>query len=335
MRLRSLLIPFVCACALTAPAGAAAYPWPIKPFKKQHPVRANFGDPRTIFQMSLFQNGLEGPGEFQFHNGIDIAAPDGTPVYPVASGTVKLIQGGTEIAVDTDDNRTFQYFHLVPVVETGEHVVAKQTLLGYIGRGFGHVHLTEIRGFRVWNPLAKGSIAPYRDTTKPRVSSILMRAAGSMAPLDPLGVCGTVSIVAEAYDTPPLKVNGTFAGFPVAPALITWSMRKVGAGVLQPVIPAFDVRTGLPTMPEFWSIYARGTYQNAPRFANRQFTLMPGRFLYNLNSSFDTRTVTNGVYQISTAAEDERGNRSFLNQRFTIVNQPGTPTGCPPAAKKA
>ena len=329
MRFRSLLLGFVGACALIAPAGAAAYPWPLKPFNKPHPVRGNFGDPRTIFRLSLFTNGLEGPGDFQFHNGIDIAAPDGTPVYPVVSGTVRLFEG-TEISVKTDDDRTFQYFHLVPVVHDGERVVAKRTVLGYVARSFGHVHLTEIRGFRVWNPLAAGGIAPYHDGTRPRVTSIFMRRAeGSLAPLDPLGVCGTVSIVAEAYDYPSLRVPGSFAGFPVSPALVTWSMRKVAGSVLQPDIPAFDVRTGLPTKSEFWDVYARGTYQNAPRLANRQFNLMPGRFLYNLNASFDTRTVANGVYQVSAAAEDIRGNRSILGQRFTIVNYAGTETGCP------
>ena len=332
MRLRSLLILLVCACALAVPAGAAAYPWPVKPFNKPHPVRANFGDPRTVFSLSLFTNGLQGPGDFQFHNGVDISAKDGTPVYPVVSGTVTLF-GGTEIAVKTDDDRTFQYFHLVPVVEDGETVIAKKTLLGYVGKTFGHVHLTEIRASRVWNPLAKGGLAPYRDSTKPKVASIFMRGANSLAPLDPLGVCGTVSMVAEAYDYPTMRVPGSFFGFPVSPALVTWSMRKVGGVVLQPEIPAFDVRMGLPTKPEFWDIYARGTYQNAPRFANRQFNLMPGRYLYNLNSAFDTRTVANGVFQISVAAEDERGNRTFLNQRFTIVNQARTETGCPPGAK--
>jgi murein DD-endopeptidase MepM/ murein hydrolase activator NlpD len=332
VRLRSLLIPFVCACALAAPAGAGAYPWPVRPFNKAHPVRANFGDPRTIFSLSLFTNGLQGPGDFQFHNGVDIAAKDGTPVYPVVSGTVKLFEG-TEISVKTDDDRVFQYFHLVPVVQDGEQVIAKRTLLGYVAHTFGHVHLTEIRGFHVWNPLAKGGLAPYRDTTKPRVTSIFMRAADQIAPLDPLGVCGTVSIVAEAYDWPAMKVPGPFAGFPVSPALVTWSMRKVGGSVLQPDIPAFDVRTSLPAKPDFWDIYGRGTYQNAPRFANRQFNLMPGRFLYNLNSAFDTRTVANGVYQVSAAADDVRGNRTLLNQRFTIVNQANTPTGCPDGSR--
>src|SRR3954452_3328762 len=89
-----------CAVALLTAGGASAYRWPLKPFNKPHPVRANFGDPRTIFDLSLFTNGLAGPGDFQFHNGVDIAAPDGTAVFPVMSGTVTLFDG-TEIAVKT------------------------------------------------------------------------------------------------------------------------------------------------------------------------------------------------------------------------------------------
>jgi len=329
VRLRLLLTGLVSACALTAPAVASAYPWPLKPFNRAHPVRANFGDPRTIFDLSLFTNGLQGPGDFQFHNGIDIAAPDGTAVYPVVSGTVTLFEG-TEISVKTDDNRTFQYFHLVPAVHDGQQVIAKHTVLGHIARTFGHVHLTEIRGFRVWNPFAPGGIAPYHDATQPHVTSIFMRrAGGSLAPLDPLGVCGTVSIVAEAYDHPSLRVRGNFASFPVSPARVTWSMRKVGGAVVQRELTAFDVRGGLPSDNDFWSVYARGTYQNAPRFAARQFTLMPGRFLFNLEEGLDTRTLPNGVYQVSAAAEDERGHRGLLNQRITIVNQANTLTGCP------
>ena len=240
---------------------------------------------------------------------------------------------GTEIAVKSDDGRTFQYFHTVPVVIDGEHVVAKQTLLGYVGRTFGHVHLTEIRGGRVSNPLAKGGLTPYRDTVRPKVASIFMRAQGSLAQVDPLGVCGNVSIVAEAYDHPSVRVPGNFATFPVSPALVTWSVRKVGGGVVQPEHVAFDVRTTLPARTDFWDLYARGTYQNAPRFASRQFTLMPGRFLFNLNPSLDTRTLPNGVYQVSVSAADVRGNRTVANQRFTIVNQAKTPTGCPDGTK--
>jgi murein DD-endopeptidase MepM/ murein hydrolase activator NlpD len=321
----------VLAAALVGAASASAYPWPVKPFNKQHPVRANFGDPRTIFELSLFQDGIEGPGTFLFHNGIDISAPDGTPVYPVMSGTVKLMDGES-LSVDTGQQRVFQYFHIVPLVEDGEHVVAKKTVLGYIAKGFGHVHLGEIRGFHIWNPMAKGGIAPYRDTLKPTVASILFRRSSPLQDLDPLGVCGPISIAAEAFDTPQLKVRGSFASFPVSPALVTWSLRRVGTGTLiVPPTTVADFRGTLPIAADFWNVYARGTYQNAPRFANRQFALMPGRFLYQLSPQvLDTRTLPNGVYQVTVRVADIKGNAKTLSRRFTIVNQAGTETGCPP-----
>ena len=306
----------------------------MKPFKKQHPIRANYGDPRTVFTLSLFQDGIQGPGSFQFHNGIDISAPDGTNVYPVMSGTAKILSGDS-ISVDSP-GRSFQYFHIIPVVTDGESVVASRTLLGYIATGWGHVHLTELRGGHLWNPLSKGGIAPYRDTTKPTVSSVEFRQFGTMKELDPLGVCGRISIVTEAFDTPPLKVRGTFAAFPVAPATVTWTLRRVGTGALvAPTATPVDFRAGLPLDAEFWDVYARGTYQNAPRFGPRQFSLMPGRFLFNLSPTdgIDTRTLPNGIYQVTVRAADIRGNTRALNQRFTVTNQATSETGCPPPPK--
>src|SRR5207237_1482099 len=72
--------------ALAAAGGASAYPWPIKPFNKQHPIRGFFGDPRTVFENGVLAGGFDGLGFFSFHQGIDISAPDGTPIYPVVSG---------------------------------------------------------------------------------------------------------------------------------------------------------------------------------------------------------------------------------------------------------
>src|SRR6476659_5780038 len=59
-------------------AGAEDYTYarPIKPFRQQHPVRGFFGDPR-----------IANDGESrQLHFGIDISAPNGTPVYATLSG---------------------------------------------------------------------------------------------------------------------------------------------------------------------------------------------------------------------------------------------------------
>ena len=330
MRLRSLLLISAFACALCAPAGAAAYPWPVKPFDKQHPIRAYFGDPRTRFLNTLQTNGLEGPGTFLFHNGIDISAPVGTPVYPVVSGTARFINGAA-VSVRTKDHRTFQYFHIIPAIWEEQHVIARRTVIGHVMRIYEHVHLTEIRGRRVWNPLALGGIGPYHDRTLPQIEGISARPFGSQLDLDREHLCGAVSFVATASDTPAVPVSGAFAGYPVAPALVRWSLTAVLPFPSLPEIFAADFRTTLPPPRDFWNVYARGTFQNAPRFSNRQYYIR-GRFVYNLASTFDTRAYPNGIYDVAVHATDMRGNTTESLQRFTFVNHVGSATGCPPQA---
>jgi hypothetical protein len=277
----------------------------------------------------MLTDGLDGPGLFQFHNGIDISAPGGTPVYPVVSGIAKIITGDA-VSVRTEDDRVFQYFHIIPRIRDGQHVLARRTLLGWVMKAFQHVHLTEIRGFRVWNPLARGGIAPYRDHTVPEVDSIGARPLRSLVPLDPQHLCGTVSIVATAHDTPPLPVPGTFAGFPVSPSFVSWSFDRIAGGVFVSDVTVADFRTTLPPARSFWDIYARGSFQNAPRFSNRQY-FMPGRFLYDLDGALDTRSYPNGTYEVLVRVSDMRGNESEAAQRFTIANVPHTENGCPEA----
>jgi hypothetical protein len=325
-RLAFILVLFV--LSLVTSGTAAAYPWPLKPFDKQHAIRADFGDPRTRFWNTLLTDGLSGPGMFQFHNGIDIAAPEGTPVYPVVSGTARLIDEAA-VSVRTKDGRVFQYFHIVPTVINGDRVLARRSVIGYVLRALDHVHLTEIRRGRVWNPLASRGIAPYRDRTVPEVDGIAVRPPLSLLSLDPTQVCGTVSLIATAHDTPPLPVPGAFAGFPVSPALVTWSLARVDGSFYTPGIPAADFRTTLPPTGAFWNVYARGSYQNAPRFSNRQY-FMAGRFIYNLTGQLDTRFYPNGLYEVTVQVSDMRGNWSEADQRFTIANDPASLTGCAP-----
>jgi hypothetical protein len=324
LRLRLAAILATAALPLVASAAASAYPWPIKPFHQQHPIRANFGDPRTRFWNTMLTDGLQGPGRFQFHNGIDIAAAEGTPVYPVISGTAHLIDGAAVLV--RSPGHKFQYFHIKPAVHNGQHVVALRTVLGYVIRAVNHVHLTELRGRRVWNPLARGGIAPYVDRTAPAVDAIFARPVGSLLSLDPEAVCGTVSLVAAAHDTPPLPVPGTFAGFPVSPAFVTWSLTKIDGLAYVPTATAADFRTTLPVGRNFWSVYARGSFQNAPRFSNQQF-FMPGRFLYNLAETFDTRSYPNGIYEVRVRVSDMRGNWSDGVQQLRIENHPGVTCG--------
>lgn len=319
---RRLVILATCALALVASANAFAYPWPIKPFHQQHPIRANFGDPRTRFWNTMLTDGLQGPGLFQFHNGIDIAAPEGTPVYPVISGTASLIDAAAVLV--RSPGHKFQYFHIHPAVHNGQHVVAQRTVLGTVIHAANHVHLTEIRGRRVWNPLAQGGISPYVDRTVPQIDAIFVRPTRSLVPLNAATICGTVSLVAAAHDTPPLRVPGTFAGFPVSPAFVTWSFRPVDGLPDIAAVPVADFRTTLPVVRNFWNVYARGTYQNAPRFSNQQFS-MPGNFIYNLAPTFDTRSYPNGLYEVHVHVSDMRGNSADSAQQFRIENHAGEP----------
>ena len=319
-RLLLLLLAFL--PALAAGTNASAYPWPIKPFHQQHPIRANFGDPRTRFWNTMLTDGLQGPGLFQFHNGIDIAATEGTPVYPVLSGTASLIDGAAVLV--RSPGYKFQYFHIKPAVHDGQHVVAGRTVLGRVIPAVNHVHLTEIRGSRVWNPLARGGIAPYVDHTAPQIDAIFARPLGSLVPIDSATLCGTVSLIAAAHDSPPLPVPGTFSGYPVSPALVTWSLARLDGLVYVPTVPAADFRTTLPLVRNFWNVYARGSYQNAPRFSNQQF-FMPGRFLYDLAGTFDSRSYPNGTYEVRVHVSDMRGNWSDGVQQFHVENHPGEP----------
>jgi len=328
VRYRLPLLLGCCLGALVAATAASAYPWPLKPFDQQHPIRANFGDPRTRFLNTMLTDGLQGPGTFLFHNGIDIAAPEGTPVYPVSSGKVRSIDDSA-ISVKTKGHGVFQYFHIVVKVRDGQHVVAGKTVLGTVMHAYDHVHLSEIRGGRVWNPLARGGVAPYRDHTVPQVRAINVRPAGSLLPFDSATVCGTVSLVAAADDAAPMAVPGVFAGFPLSPALITWSLARVGGITYVDDVPAADFRTTIPSSRYFWSVYARGSYQNAPRFSNRQY-FMPGRFLYNLAGFVDTRSYPNGLYEIAVRVADMRGNSSEAALQFKIENRAGSETGCAP-----
>jgi hypothetical protein len=149
-----------------------SYGWPVKPFDRPHPVRGNFGDPRTSFIGDL-RGGPGAPGVFVFHNGVDISAPDGTAVYPVTGGRVIDVEPDN-ITIAADDDRHFQYWHIKPNVVTGEAVTPDRTILGRILPRLGHVHLTEIDRGRVVNPLLPGHLFPYEDSKPPRVERVIV-----------------------------------------------------------------------------------------------------------------------------------------------------------------
>jgi len=305
--------------ALSLAAGASAYSWPIKPFDRAHPIRGGFGDPRTRFYDPLAGLGLNGPGDFAFHNGVDIAAPGGTPVYSVVSG-VALIENAGEVVVAGPNYVRFQYQHVTPAVADHQHVVAHVTVIGHVQAAAGHVHLAEIDSGVLVNPLLRGHLQPYRDLTKPRVEDLqVLDPVGN--PLGYLGVHGRVQLTVEAHDTPQLSAGGSWSGMPIT-AATAWRMWAPSSDT-----PVMSTRTvasftkGLPSNSQFWTIYARGTYQNQPRIGGVLYRWMPGRFVYNLApEGLDTTRFPNGPYEITVTAIDVRGHMGVLSTRIFIRN---------------
>jgi hypothetical protein len=282
----------------------------VTPFDRAHPVRANFGDPRTRFEgRNTSGTLLEGGGTFSFHQGVDISAPDGEPVYAVASGTVVRARGG-RVTVNCRNGRSFQYWHIHPAVRVGQHAVAGETVVGFIQAKREHVHLTHLENGRAVNPLAPGHLSPYGDRTTPAVLGISIRHAAD----------GRVVFVAEAVDAPALRVPGRWYGFPVTPARLTWRIERDGRVVL-PARAARDVRGSVPKNDRFWETFARGTHQNWPIFAGHKFQFVPGAYVFKLSAQpFDTRRLRDGVYQLVVTALDTVGNRDVRRLRFTIDN---------------
>jgi hypothetical protein len=205
------------------------YDWPVKPFDSQHPVRAYLNDPR-----------IGAHGSTAFHFGIDVSAPDGTPVYAVEAGTVFFDSPRAIAVVEPGGGRAFGYWHIVPAVRSHQFV-ARHQLIGYVEKGWEHVHFAERLHGAYVNPLRDGGLGPFVDHTAPTVSWV--------------GFLGS-DLVAVASDTTLPRVPGAWGGLPVTPALIRV---EVGGGPWQ---TAVDLRNEMLPRSDYSKVYTPATRQN-------------------------------------------------------------------------
>jgi hypothetical protein len=270
------------------------YSWPLRPFDRPHPVRAYFNDPR-----------ISGTSK-AFHFGIDISAPNGTPVYAVEAGTVHLEDArAVSVAAGGVD---FGYWHVVPAVRHLERVVRHQ-LLGHVEAPWLHVHFAERRDGSYRNPLRPGALTPWRDGTSPRVTAVRFLRSGHE--LDPSALTGGVDVVAEAHDVPPVSVPPPWHGLPVTPARLRWRVLRGTTVVRRWHTPVDFTKTLIPK-ERFDAIYAPGTRQN---HAGK-----PGLYRFYLAHTWSTQLLADGVYEVEVEAADLAGNTGSMRAPFAVVN---------------
>jgi hypothetical protein len=271
-----------------------SYSWPLTPFDEPHPVRAYFNDPR-----------ISGPSR-AFHFGIDISAPNGTPVFAVEAGVVH-IEDPRAIAVAAG-SVDFGYWHVVPAVEHHQHV-ARHELLGHVDAPWLHVHFAERRDGTYRNPLRAGALTPWHDDTRPRVDRVTFSRHGTVLPAQ--SVHGAVDVIAEAYDTPPIAVPAPWNDLPVTPARIRWRVTR-GSEVVRPWRTPVDFTKTLLPQSAFERVYATGTRQNHAG--------APGLYRFYLAHTWSTSLVPDGAYELHVEASDLAGNTGTLRRAFTIAN---------------
>ncbi len=272
--------------ALSAPAFARAYGWPVKPFNQQHVIRGAFDDPR-----------MGG----SFHFGVDISVPDGTAVYAVAPGTV--FRYSDAVAVRQPDGHEFGYWHVQATVPEHSYVQAGDQI-GFVRPGFGHVHFAEFDGTTYVNPLRPGALTPFTDTTTPVVG-----------PIEVWETDGTVQATVEAYDAPPMVPPAPWQGAMWTPALIRWR-RRPGRRRRRSSGQWRSTRRTLPSQA------APSTRSSRPG-RGRTFPARAGRFVFWLTHGI---SLHDGRYSLEVQASDTRGNTGSSSLAFDVEAGQGLST---------
>ena len=212
-------------------SATSSYGWPVKPFHRQHPVRAFLNDPR------IGRN-----GGTAFHFGIDVSAPDGTAVYAVEAGTVYFDSPARDRGRRARPLAQLRLLAHRPGRQ--EPPVRRPAPAARLHRqGLGARPLRRAARRHLRQPAARRRPRPVRRPDRARRST-------------PISLVGT-DLVANAHDTPDPRVPGAWAAEPVTPGAPPAGARRRAWRT------AVDFRARmLPTAREFGQVYTPTTLQN-------------------------------------------------------------------------
>jgi hypothetical protein len=296
------LVPFwadglPCSVGCTAPGAIPG--WPIRPFHRQHALRAGMNELRPA----------------NFHVGADVVARNGTSVYPIQSGVVHIRYPGTgDVNVDVG---AFDYWHIHPTVREGQYASAYRTRLGWVLYDFKHVAVSEGHGTYL-NPLRPGgSLRPYRDSEPPIIGVPRVYTDGRVI----VGAFDPQSVVEKAsFETPVL-----------APAALAWRLYDRRGRALTPLGWALRGSQNYP--PTLKSvIFAPGAAN--PGYACFAFHLrcIPNWVYWlagGLTPPLPLASLRRGRYRLTVYAWDWAGNTSALDEPITVplAHVAAAPTG--------
>jgi hypothetical protein len=137
-------------CSVGCTAAGSTPGWPLRPFHRQHAIRAGINELRPA----------------NFHVAVDIEARNSQAVYAIESGYASIrYRGSPDVNVDVGN---FYYWHIDPAVSDGQYVVAYKTVIGHVLNSFFHVAVSEGSTSHYLNPLRPGgSLRPYTNTESP------------------------------------------------------------------------------------------------------------------------------------------------------------------------
>lgn len=259
--------------------------WPLRPFGQQHAVRAGIDELRPA----------------NFHVAIDIQANDYQPVFAIQSGSARTSPTGSYGDYKVIVGR-FTYWHIVPTVSDGQHVVAYKTEIGAVEHGFGHLAFEEGADNSYLNPLRPGgSVRPYIDTEAPIIGLPHVLPDGHVI----VGAFDPQSFIHKTgYETPVLAPAAlawrlfTVSGRPLT--ALQWAMR--GSGYIAPGLKPVIFAPGASN-PGFECFYT-------------QLRCIPN-WVYNLagglTAPLPLGSLPRGRYRLTAYAWDWAGNKSALD----------------------